>query len=176
MRNSYGTFILHEMWDPEFRAFIKLFWPSAVIDRDLFWMVPSQVVLKYRPGLWNQMRAYLMRKLWGLSFGNPKNKSDLLHVILCVSSGSILQLPGWGREEGAKALQQPEETWKFGPRECQALPSHDDRSDLWTGERGFWGAKRDLFTHLFIPHLFIECLLCARHCSGPGGYSSEQKF
>ena len=132
------------------------------------------MVFKCPQGLWNQMGVCLMSTVWGLGFRNPQEQGWPLHAILCVCPGSLLQLPGWGREEGAEALQQPAETWKPGSWQCQALPGHHDRSDLWTGERGFRGVLRGLpwhpFTHSFNSY-FTGNLLCR-----PGGYSREQKI
>lgn len=93
--------------------------------------------------------------------------SSVLSPSMC--SGSVLQLPGRGREEGTEAVQQPEETWEPGPRQCQAFPRHHDRSYLWTGEDGPGQGRGSFYSDC------IKCLLSAQPAFRPWRYSSEHK-
>ena len=100
------------------------------------------------------------KNVWGQGFRNPQEQKMTTPpppTFLCVYPGSLLQLPGRGREEGAEALQQPEEAWKPGPWQCEALPGHHDGSHLWTGERMVWGVPRRSLRHPF-PDSFIQHL------------------
>lgn len=106
-----------------------------------------------------------MRKL-GMASGTLRGSSDS-SVPSSVCSGPILQLPGRGGEAGAEALQQPEETRKPGPRECEALPSHHDRSYLRAGELGSSapGVVGPLFPAIPSTVLLLSAL-SAGHCPG----------
>lgn len=54
-------------------------------------------------------------------------------VLTSLSSGALLQQPGWRGKTRAEALQQPAQTGEPGPGKCPSVSRDDDGSHLRTG-------------------------------------------